>query len=61
VYFPCWFLKIAIIISHSHYLFVAFVSILVFQTFDRMKLGIFEFSWSKVVRGNGMGPTNGTW
>jgi len=37
------------IISHSHYLFVAFVSILVFQIFDRMKLGIFEFSWSKVV------------
>jgi len=36
----------AIIISHNHYLFVAFVSILVFQPFDRMKLSIFEFSWS---------------
>jgi len=35
----------AIIISHNHYLFVPVVSILVFQTFDRMKK-IFEFSWS---------------
>jgi len=50
----------AIIICHSHYLFVAYVSFLVFQTFDRMKLGIVEFSWSKVVPGDGMGPTGGT-
>jgi len=38
VYFPCWFLKMAIILSHSHFLHVAFVSIPVLQTFDRMYL-----------------------
>jgi len=33
-YFRCWFLKMAIILSHGHFLLVAFVSILVFQTFE---------------------------
>jgi len=32
-----------IIISHSHYLHVAFVSILVFQTFGRMIFGRLSF------------------
>ena len=32
-YFPCWFLKMAMIISHSHFVHVAVVSILVFQAF----------------------------
>ena len=31
VYFLCWFLQIAIIISHSHFVYVAFVAILVFH------------------------------
>jgi len=35
-YFPCWFLKMGIILSHSHFLHVVFVSIMVFQTFDRI-------------------------
>ena len=35
-YFSCCFLKIAIKISHNHFVHVAFVSILVFQTFDQM-------------------------
>ena len=35
-YVPCWFLKMAVIISHSHLVHVEFVSVLVFQTFDRM-------------------------
>jgi len=48
VYFPCWFLKMALIISHRHYLHVAFVSILVFQTFDRMMFGIFNFLGAKL-------------
>jgi len=43
VYFPCWFLKMAIFISHCHYLHVAFVSVLVFQTFDRMIFGRLSF------------------
>jgi len=34
--FPCCFLKMAIKISHSHFVHIAFVSILVFQTFDRI-------------------------
>ena len=42
-YFPCCFLKIAIKISHSHFFHVAFVSILVFQTFDRMIFGTLTF------------------
>ena len=42
-YFPCCFLKIAIKISHSHFVHVAFVSILVFQTFDRMIFGTLTF------------------
>ena len=42
-YFPSWFLKMAIILSHSHFLYVAFVSIMVFQTFDRMILGALTF------------------
>jgi len=33
----------AIIISHSHYPHVAFVSILAFQTFDQMIFGKFSF------------------
>ena len=42
-YWPCWFLKMAIILSHSHFLNVAFVSIMVFQTFDRFIFGILIF------------------
>jgi len=42
-YFPCWFLKRAIIISHSHFVHVAFLSILVFQTFDGIKFGRLSF------------------
>ena len=42
-YFPCCFLKMAIKISHSHFVHVAFVSILVFQTFDRMIFGALTF------------------
>jgi len=34
-----WFLKIAIIISHSHFDHVAFASILIFQTLNRMIFG----------------------
>ena len=41
--FLCWFLKMAIILSHSHFLHVAFVSILVFQTFDRMIFSTLTF------------------
>jgi len=40
---PCCFLKITIKISHSHFVHVAFVSILVFQTFDRMIFGTLTF------------------
>ena len=43
VYFPCCFLKMAIEISHSHFVHVAFVSILVFKTFDRMIFGTLTF------------------
>ena len=50
-YVPCGFLKMAIIISHSHYLYVSFVSILVFKTFDEMIADRYEFSWN----------TGGTW
>ena len=39
VYFPCWYSKMTIIISHSHVVHVVFVSILVFQSFDRMTFG----------------------
>jgi len=42
-YFPCCFLKVAIKISHSHFVHVAFVSILVFLTFDRMIFGTLTF------------------
>jgi len=42
-YFLCWFLKTAIILSHSHFLHVAFVSILVVQTFDRIVFGTLTF------------------
>ena len=41
--FPCWFLKMAIILSHSHFLHVAFVSILVLRTFDRIIFGTLTF------------------
>jgi len=40
---PVLVFKMVIIISHSHYLHVAFVSILVFQTFDRMIFGKLSF------------------
>jgi len=36
---PCWFSKMTILISHSHFVHVVFVSILVFQSFDRMTVG----------------------
>jgi len=42
------FCKMAIILSHSHFLNVAFVSIMVFQTFDRITFGTLAFpgtSW----------------
>jgi len=42
-YFPCLFFKMAIIISYSHFDHVAFVSILVLQTFDRMMFGRLSF------------------
>jgi len=42
-YFPCCFLKMAIKISHSHFVHVAFVSILVFQTFGRMILSTLTY------------------
>jgi len=45
---PCWFLKMAVIISLIHFVPVAFVLILVFQTFDRMFFGRLSFpgtSW----------------
>jgi len=41
--FPCCFLKIAIKISHSHFVHVSFMSILVFQTLDRMIFGTLTF------------------
>ena len=46
-FFPPWFLKMAIILSHSHFLHVAFVSIVVFQTFDRMIFGTLTFSGTR--------------
>jgi len=46
-YFPCCFLKTAIKISHSHFVHVAFVSILVFQTFDRLIFGTLTFSGTR--------------
>ena len=42
-YFPYCFLKMAIKSSHSHFVHVAYVSILVFQTFDRMIFGTLTF------------------
>jgi len=42
-YFPYCFLKMAVKNSHSHFVHVAFVSILVFQTFDRMIFGTLTF------------------
>jgi len=41
--FPCWFLKMVIILFHSHCLHVAFVSTLVFQSFDRVIFGTLTF------------------
>ena len=46
-YFPCCFLKTAIKISHSHFVHAAFVSILVFQTFDRLIFGTLNFSGTR--------------
>ena len=40
---PCWFLKIAVILSHSHFLHVAFVPILFFQTSDQIIFGTLAF------------------
>jgi len=59
VCFSCWFSQIVLIISHSNFRHVAFLSMLVFQTFERIIWKI-EFSWSKVVRGDSTGPTNGS-
>ena len=42
-YFSCCFLIMAIKISHSHFVHVGCVSILVFQTFDRMIFGTLTF------------------
>jgi len=42
-YFLCCFLKMAIKISHSHFVYVAYVSILLFQTFDRIIFGTLTF------------------
>jgi len=42
-YLPCWFLKMAIILSHSHFLHIASVPIMVFQTFDRIIFGTLTF------------------
>jgi len=42
-YFSFWFLEMAITFSHSHFLHVAFVAILVFQTFDRIIFGKLTF------------------
>ena len=44
---PCCFLKTTIKIYHSHFVHVAFVSILVFQTFDRMIFGTLTFPGTK--------------
>jgi len=38
-----------ITIFHSHFVHVAFMSILVFETFDRMIFGTLTFPWNKVV------------
>jgi len=57
----CWCLKMANIISHSHFVDDAFVSSLVSQTFDRMIAGwLIEISWSNVAHGDSTRPTNGT-
>ena len=42
-YFPWWIQKMTVILSHSHFLHVAFVSILIFQTFDRITFGTLTF------------------
>ena len=42
-YLACWFLKMTIILPHSHFLHVTFVSIMVFQTFDRIIFGTLTF------------------
>jgi len=42
-YFPFWFLKMATKLSRSHFLHVAFVSILVFQTSDGIIFGTLIF------------------
>jgi len=50
-YFPCWFLKMTVIISHSHVVNVRYESILVFQRFNRMIFGRLSFpgtSWHVV-------------
>jgi len=42
-YPPSWFLKMATKLSHSHFFHVAFISILVFQTPDRIIFGLLIF------------------
>jgi len=46
------------IISHSHFVHVAFVSILIFQIWSN-DIWHTEFSWNKVVRGDSMASTDG--
>jgi len=46
-YFPCWFLKMTAIIFHNHFVHVAFMSILVFQTFDQVVFGRLSFTRTK--------------
>jgi len=41
----------AIIISHSHFVHVTFVSILVFQTFDRISFGRLSLPGTVIVTG----------
>jgi len=44
LYRSCLFSTMAIKISHSHFVYVAFMSILIFQTFDRMIFGRLGYS-----------------
>jgi len=55
VHVPYRFSKIAI--HHSNFVHVAFASMLVFQTFDRIIFGRLNFPGT---RRRGTGPTNGT-
>jgi len=48
--------------SHIRFVHVEIVSILVFQTFDRIIFGRLrtEFSWNEMLRADSTRPTNGT-